>query len=39
MHFNHRRDFDGPWDVEASTTGPAVEVSIALEAGHEKYEK
>ncbi|CAE7509656.1 relA [Symbiodinium microadriaticum] len=32
VHFNHHRDFDGPWDVEASTTGPAAEVSIALEA-------
>ena len=35
VHFNDRRDFenfDGPWDVEASTTGPAAEVSVALEA-------
>ena len=33
VHFKNRRDFDGPWDVEASTMGPAAEVSVALEAG------
>ncbi|CAE6924315.1 RIOK1 [Symbiodinium natans] len=32
VHFKNRRDFDGPWDVEASTMGPAAEVSVALEA-------
>ncbi len=32
VHFS-RRDCGTPWDVEASSTGPSGEVSVAVEAG------
>ena len=32
VHFS-RRDSGTPWDVEASSTGPSGEVSVAVEAG------